>query len=316
MEGDERRQGPSHIDRSLKRSASESGLSSSGRQREESTSNTSSNSTATPGVGMGELSSMLAGPSSAAGTGEILERILRRRTNPPNQQDLEPTAPEQRRQHSGGSNTEQAGQQNNSFWQSRSSLWQRDPTQNPGQVVIILDAALAQGGGIPQVNDPRIRSRLISEVHNAMGLQGRGGTIQYRSHTRFPGYWRLLDVIYLPDENEDEDDENDDMRLDIDNMSYEFWAQELLALGEHIGNVSTGLSKEVIMARLKQRKYICLATGPCVGEKTCCICQEEYADDDDIGKLDCEHEYHVACIREWLVQKNSCPICKKTALAT
>lgn len=42
-----------------------------------------------------------------------------------------------------------------------------------------------------------------------------------QSHTRFPGYWRLLDVIYLPDENEDEDDENDDMRLDIDNMSYE-----------------------------------------------------------------------------------------------
>lgn len=28
-------------------------------------------------------------------------------------------------------------------------------------------------------------------------------------------------MIYLPDENEDEDDENDDMRLDIDNMSYE-----------------------------------------------------------------------------------------------
>ncbi|KAJ9670723.1 hypothetical protein PVL29_026947 [Vitis rotundifolia] len=144
-----------------------------------------------------------------------------------------------------------------------------------------------------------------------MGLQGSGGTIQYRSsHTRFPGYWRLLDVIYLPDENEDdEDDEDDDMHLDIDNMSYE----ELVVLGERIGNVSTGFSNEEIMARLKQRKYTCLATGPWVGEETCCVCQE-YADKDDVGKLDCEHEYHVACIREWLAQ-NSCPICKKTALA-
>ncbi|WJZ91985.1 hypothetical protein VitviT2T_011018 [Vitis vinifera] len=249
-------QGPSPHDRSLKRSASEIGLSSSGRLREESTSDTSSNSTATPGVDMGEISSLLAGPSSAAGTGEILERILRQRTNPSNQEDLVPTAPEQRGQPLGGSNT------------------------------------LAQSGGIPQGNDPCIRSRLISEVFNAMGLQGSGGTVLYQSHTRFSGYWRLLDVIYLPDENEDdEDDEDDDMHLDIDNMV------------------------KVIMARLKQSKYTCLATGPWVGEETCCICQEEYADDDDVGKLDCEHEYHAAFIREWLAQKNSCPICKKTALA-
>ncbi|KAL6338975.1 hypothetical protein AAG906_024126 [Vitis piasezkii] len=204
-------QGPSPHDRSLKRSASEIGLSSSGRLREESTSNTSSNSTATPGVDMGEISSMLAGPSSAAGTGEILERILRQRTNPSNQEDLVPTAPEQRGQPLGGSNT------------------------------------LAQSGGIPQGNDPCIRSRLIAEVFNAMGLQGSGGTVLYQSHTRFSGYWRLLDVVYLPDENED--DEDDDMHLDIDNMV------------------------KVIMARLKQSKYTCLATGPWVGEETCCICQ-------------------------------------------
>ena len=30
---------------------------------------------------------------------------------------------------------------------------------------------------------------------------------------------------------------------------------------------------KVIMARLKQSKYTCLATGPWVGEETCCICQ-------------------------------------------
>ena len=164
IEGDGHRQGPSPHDRSLKRSASEIGLSSSGRLREESTSDTSSNSTATPGVDMGEISSLLAGPSSAAGTGEILERILRQRTNPSNQEDLVPTAPKQRGQPLGGSNSERGGQQNNSFWQSHGTLWQRDPTHNLGRFFIILDPALAQSGGIPQGNDPCIRSRLISEV--------------------------------------------------------------------------------------------------------------------------------------------------------
>ena len=38
-----------------------------------------------------------------------------------------------------------------------------------------------------------------------------------QTHTRFPGYWRLSDVVYVPDEI----DENEGMRLDIDHMSYE-----------------------------------------------------------------------------------------------
>ncbi|CBI21404.3 unnamed protein product, partial [Vitis vinifera] len=123
------------------------------------------------------------------------------------------------------------------------------------------------------------------------------------SPIRIPGHWWSFGMIYQPE---------DEMRLDINNMSYE----ELLALGERIGSVSTGLSEEVIMAKMEKWKYSCSTTGHSVDAETCCICLEEYADDDDVGKLDCGHEYHVACIKEWLVQKNSCPICKNTALAT
>ncbi|KAJ9670720.1 hypothetical protein PVL29_026944 [Vitis rotundifolia] len=96
------------------------------------------------------------------------------------------------------------------------------------------------------------------------------------------------------------------MHLDIDNMSYE----ELLALGERVGSVSTGLSEEVIMAKMEKWNCSCSTTGHPVDAETCCIY------DDDVGKLDCGHACHVACIKEWLVQKNSCPICKNTALAT
>ncbi|KAI3786609.1 hypothetical protein L1987_40418 [Smallanthus sonchifolius] len=107
-----------------------------------------------------------------------------------------------------------------------------------------------------------------------------------------------------------------DMRLDIDHMSYE----ELLTLGEQIGNAGSGLSKYFILNHLKMRIF----TSSNLGEVSsadqdlnfCTICQMDYNDKEKIGMLDCSHEYHVDCIEKWLVVKNSCPVCKCTGLAT
>jgi len=44
------------------------------------------------------------------------------------------------------------------------------------------------------------------------------------------------------------------------------------------------------------------------------ILQEAYADEDDLGKLKCGHDFHFNCIKRWLVEKNNCPICKKAAV--
>nr|TKR65970.1 hypothetical protein D5086_0000315990 [Populus alba] len=115
---------------------------------------------------------------------------------------------------------------------------------------------------------------------------------------------------FFGDSDDDEPDEHEDMRLDVDNMSYE----QLLALEERIGNVSTGLSEDAIVANLKRWKYQTVAGGSSSEDEPCCICQEEYADEDDLGKLKCGHDFHFNCIREWLVQKNNCPICKKPAV--
>lgn len=103
-------------------------------------------------------------------------------------------------------------------------------------------------------------------------------------------------------------DHHRDMRLDIEDMSYEVswstlflfctawfwlyfywpltgkfakWPQELLALGERIGNVNTGLPEEAITSKLKTRTYstfainINLEEAAPIDQETdsCIICQ-------------------------------------------
>lgn len=89
-------------------------------------------------------------------------------------------------------------------------------------------------------------------------------------------------------------DQHRDMRMDIDNMSYEVtivvslltinimhckkivnhldvWLkQELLALGERIGHVSTGLSEDLISKYLTETIYC--SSEPSQEEEACAIC--------------------------------------------
>ncbi|KAJ1260634.1 hypothetical protein BS78_10G247800 [Paspalum vaginatum] len=110
-------------------------------------------------------------------------------------------------------------------------------------------------------------------------------------------------------------DEHQDMRLDIDNMSYE----ELLALEEHIGSVSTALTEEQFAKHVNKSVYDEKNSDRdvdkiAVDDVKCSICQEEYVEGEEIGRMRCEHQYHVCCIQEWLRQKNWCPICKASAI--
>ncbi|VAH11016.1 unnamed protein product [Triticum turgidum subsp. durum] len=103
-------------------------------------------------------------------------------------------------------------------------------------------------------------------------------------------------------------DQYQDWRLDVDNMNYE----ELLALEDRIGYVSTGLREDEIVRGLRvgkhlpfDRKHFSTET-----ERSCSICQEEFEASEEIGRLSCGHGYHVHCIKQWLSRKNACPLCK------
>lgn len=147
------------------------------------------------------------------------------------------------------------------------------------------------------------RHRLISEIRQVLNAMRRGENLRIEDYMLFdPLIYHGMAEMH---------DRHRDMRLDVDNMSYE----ELLALEEQIGDVSTGLSEETIFELMKQQKYMSIATRSSSPDvEPCCVCQEEYVDGDDLGILDCGHEFHTSCIKQWLTQKNLCPVCKTTAL--
>ncbi|XP_015692100.1 probable E3 ubiquitin-protein ligase HIP1 isoform X2 [Oryza brachyantha] len=112
--------------------------------------------------------------------------------------------------------------------------------------------------GVPLSTRSREGRRLI-EIRNALEMIHRGENVRFESI-----FYGGVDIH----------DRHRDMRLDIDNMSYE----ELLALEERIGNVSTGLSEEEVTKLLKQREFSSWRLEASVEDEPCCICQEEYVD--------------------------------------
>lgn len=97
------------------------------------------------------------------------------------------------------------------------------------------------------------------------------------------------------------------MRLDVDSMSYE----ELLALGDRIGIVNTGLSEDMASKCMTAEGFVSSNDD----DKSCAICLEIYEEEEEVGRLKrCGHDYHVRCITKWLSMKNVCPICKLPAL--
>ncbi|XP_019437961.1 PREDICTED: probable E3 ubiquitin-protein ligase RHG1A [Lupinus angustifolius] len=176
----------------------------------------------------------------------------------------------------------------------RSALWlERQGDSDLGIPHSLRTLAVASEGS----------SRIVSELRNVLGLMRRGGNLRFEDVM-------ILDQSVLSG-MADIHDRHRDMRLDVDNMSYE----ELLALEERIGNVSTGLSEETILKLLKHKKYVA-ETGSEIDAEPCCVCQENYVDGDDIGTLNCRHDFHSNCIKQWLMHKNLCPVCKTTGLAT
>ncbi|MCD7448590.1 hypothetical protein HAX54_044537 [Datura stramonium] len=49
-------------------------------------------------------------------------------------------------------------------------------------------------------------------------------------------------------------------------------------------------------------------------EEICAICHVEFEHEEIIGTLECGHEYHIGCIKQWLLRKKNCPMCRALVL--
>ncbi|KAK4782010.1 hypothetical protein SAY86_016112 [Trapa natans] len=187
---------------------------------------------------------------------------------------------------------------------------QRSQTSNSAGQPLLQQPSGPSSSDHPQSTSrstPRMERQGDSIIRLPYQLWRRGATSRDRQRIASEDIMTLyMSMIH---EVPDIQDLHWDMRLDVDNMSYE----ELLALEEHIGNVSTGLNEETILACMNQLKHSDMVNNHMKAEP-CCICQEDYNDVEYVGILECGHDFHRDCIKKWLMLKNLCPICKMTGL--
>jgi hypothetical protein len=77
--------------------------------------------------------------------------------------------------------------------------------------------------------------------------------------------------------------------------------EELLELEEQIGKVSQGFSQEELNH---------ITTRPALAASQCSICLSPVeTGSESIVLVPCEHEYHPDCIKSWLQEHKTCPLC-------
>eukprot|EP00730_Choanoeca_flexa_P020248 TRINITY_DN9901_c1_g2_i1.p2 TRINITY_DN9901_c1_g2~~TRINITY_DN9901_c1_g2_i1.p2 ORF type:complete len:123 (+),score=8.66 TRINITY_DN9901_c1_g2_i1:679-1047(+) len=75
-------------------------------------------------------------------------------------------------------------------------------------------------------------------------------------------------------------------------------------------------SASAAQASADEAKHTDQADGDSVstssGVTSCCICLEEFEQDDMLLTLPCGHSYHRSCIEPWLTRRQrTCPLCKR-----
>ncbi|CAN4124878.1 unnamed protein product [Withania somnifera] len=193
-------------------------------------------------------------------------------------------------------------------------------TRNPTNVVCCAPPGIGSASDVA----PRPRTRLNNREHPRVTRRAANGEEISRSHSsnirhqcphshHRPHIMILRQNLHFAREF-DEDDQYGSWRLDVDDMSYE----QLVELSDKIGYVGTGLAEEKIVQYIRKFKLSTTDSYSMViyTDKTwrCTICQEGYKVDDEIGKLECGHYHHIECIKKWLMQKNTCPVCKIAAV--
>ena len=87
----------------------------------------------------------------------------------------------------------------------------------------------------------------------------------------------------------------------------------LICIGIYVHNKysKTIDNEETISIRLPEEPF---SSDKIYIPEICIICLEEFNKNNSITTLECEHSYHIECIKDWLNNKTTCPCCKVTIL--
>ncbi|CAL5187870.1 unnamed protein product [Lathyrus oleraceus] len=145
------------------------------------------------------------------------------------------------------------------------------------------------------------RNSLRNEVFSSIQHLRNGGSMRIED-LQIMDYSIVLDML--------ENQERITMLRNTNDWPYEV----ILSLEEEIRRLEIGLTEEEILTYIERDFHVPNPNETSTQNETCTICQEDYVEGETIGRLDCRHIYHLECIKQWLLLKNVCPICKKTAL--
>ena len=70
------------------------------------------------------------------------------------------------------------------------------------------------------------------------------------------------------------------------------------------------------LIRAEKEDHAKQVTAVALSSKMCPICLEDYKNSDQVchSKSQCGHIYHVACLMNWMIQNDDCPICRAVFL--
>ena len=92
--------------------------------------------------------------------------------------------------------------------------------------------------------------------------------------------------------------------------------EQLMQLGETVGEVSRGAAAQEISANRTMSYAAAKADSSVILGEQCAICRMEFEPDDELRVLRCGHAEHCECIDQWLAVNKSCPICMKEISAS
>ena len=114
-------------------------------------------------------------------------------------------------------------------------------------------------------------------------------------------------INHFHEDDSDDDDLNEFRYLNLSERVRNL-LQRIDEIGSHLNSLKKGLDKNILdnmeISKIKDVDKLD------ADKKKCTICLEDYVNGDNSIALPCIHIFHANCIKTWLKENNSCPICK------